>query len=92
MMANQLKAYTIVDRGTWIAFNNKDNLKIICENKPPLFNQYGIIAVNPEVNSKVNSKWAKIYISWLTSKKGEKSINNFKIKENQIYYYNYKNK
>ena len=90
MMANQVEGYAITDRGTWISFNNKNNLKIICENHPPLLNQYGIIAVNPKINSNVNNKWASIYISWLISEKGKKLINDFKINNNQIFFYNYK--
>ena len=46
LIANQKNAYTLSDRSTWIAFNKKENLQIVCENLPPLFNQYGIILVN----------------------------------------------
>ena len=45
LIANNKKAYTLSDRSTWISFNSKENLKIVCENLPPLFNQYGIILV-----------------------------------------------
>ena len=45
LIANNKKSYTLSDRSTWLSFNSKDNLKIVCENLPPLFNQYGIILV-----------------------------------------------
>ena len=47
-LANEMNGYTISDRGTWLSSNKKDNLKIICENEPPLINQYSIISVNPK--------------------------------------------
>ena len=49
LIANQKKAYTLSDRSTWIAFNKKENLQIVCENLPPLFNQYGIILVSNKI-------------------------------------------
>ena len=61
-------------------FNKKENLKIICENKPPLLNQYGIIAVNQKINSRINSKDANKYINWIISDEGKKLINSFRIK------------
>ena len=89
LMANEMKAYTISDRSTWIAFKRKDNLKIICENKPPLFNQYGIILVNPKLNRNLNIKDAKIYLNWLISEEGKSLINNYKINDQQLFYFNY---
>ena len=90
MMTNELSAYTISDRSTWLTFKNKENLKIICEYQPPLFNQYGIIAVNPELNSKIRYNLAKKYINWMISNKGKDLINNYKINDEQIFYFNYK--
>ena len=90
LIANEKEAYTISDRATWIAFNKKDNLKIICESQPPLYNQYGLLLVNPEINDQLNFKSAKIYINWLISEEGKELINNFKKKGIQLFYYNYK--
>ena len=90
LLTNEKSAYTISDRGTWISFNKKNNLKIICENTPPLFNQYGIILVNPSLNSDLNIKSARIYIDWLLSREGENLINNFKKMGQQLFFYNYK--
>ena len=89
MMANELEAYTLSDRGTWISFNKKENLKIICENKPPLINQYGIIAVNGKINPRVNSFGAKKYIDWIISDAGKKLINSFRVKNKQLFYFNH---
>ena len=89
LMANEMKAYTISDRSTWIAFKRKDNLKIICENKPPLFNQYGIILVNPKLNRSLNIKDAEIYLNWIISEEGKFLINNYKINNQQLFYFNY---
>ena len=89
LMANEMRAYTISDRSTWIAFKRKDNLKIICENKPPLFNQYGIILVNPKLNTSLNIKDAEIYLNWIISEEGKFLINNYKINDQQLFYFNY---
>jgi len=77
LIANQKKAYTLSDRSTWIAFNKKENLQIVCENLPPLFNQYGIILVNKKLNDNLNIEEAKKYIDWITSEEAKKLINNY---------------
>lgn len=89
LIANEKSAYTLTDRGTWISFKKKENLKIICESKPPLFNQYGVILVNPKVNNSLNTKSAKIYIDWLISPEGKKLINSFTKGGEQLFYFNY---
>ena len=89
LIANEKKAYTLSDRSTWIAFNNRQNLKIVCEDFPPLFNQYGIILVNAELNKNLNHKDAKKYIEWFKTAEVKKLINNFKAKGKQLFYYNY---
>ena len=75
LMANETKSYTLRDRGTWISFSRKENLEIICENMPPLFNQYGLILVNPKINKDMDLKSAKTYINWIISEEGKKQIN-----------------
>ena len=88
LMANQKFAYTLSDRGTWLSFNNKNNLKIICEKFPPLLNQYGLIIVNPIINPNLNTKNAQIYVNWLISKEGKDLINKFKIDGEQLFFFN----
>jgi len=89
LITNEKKGYTLSDRSTWIAFNNRDNLKIVCEDFPPLFNQYGIILVNSELNKNLNYKDAKKYIDWFKTNEVKKLINNFRAKGEQLFYYNY---
>ena len=89
LISNEKKAYTLSDRSTWIAFNNREDLKIVCEDFPPLFNQYGIILVNSELNKNLNYKDAKKYIDWFKTAEVKELINNFKAKGKQLFYYNY---
>ena len=89
LIANEKKGYTLSDRSTWIAFNNRENLKIVCEDFPPLFNQYGIILVNSKLNKNLNYKDAKKYIDWFKTAEVKELINNFKAKGEQLFYYNF---
>ena len=88
LITNEKKAYTLSDRSTWIAFNKRENLKIVCENLPPLFNQYGIILVNPNLNNNLNYSNAKKYIDWFKTNEVKDLINNFTVKGIQLFYYN----
>jgi tungstate transport system substrate-binding protein len=88
LITNEKKGYTLSDRGTWIAFNKRENLKIVCEDFPPLFNQYGIILVNPKINDNLNFKDAKKYIEWFKTKEVKTLINSFTSKGKQLFYYN----
>jgi tungstate transport system substrate-binding protein len=89
ILANELYAYTLSDRGTWISMNKKENLKIICENLPPLLNQYGIIGVNQKINSRINSKNANKYVNWIISDEGKKLINGFRVNNEQLFFFNH---
>ena len=89
LISNEKQAYTLSDRSTWIAFNNRDNLKIVCEDFPPLFNQYGIILVNSSLSKNLNYEDAKKYIDWFKTNEVKELINNFKAKGKQLFYYNY---
>jgi len=77
-MSNDMKAYTLADRGTWIAIKAKLlGLKIVSEGDPELFNPYGVIAVNPQKHPGVNYMAAMQYIAWLTSVEGQKIIREY---------------
>lgn len=78
-MAGEMDAYTLTDRGTWLAYESKSSLKIVFQGDKKLFNPYGIIAVNPQKYSDVNNKGALALIKWITSDKGQKLIGNFRI-------------
>jgi len=77
-MAGEKQAYTMPDRGTWIAFADKLDLAILFEGDPILFNPYGIIAVNPALHPHVNYMEATLLIAWFTSPEGQKLIEEFK--------------
>ena len=89
LIANQKFAFTITDRGTWFSFKKKNNLKIICEGFPPLFNQYGLILVNQSINKNLDIESAKIYINWLISDESKILINNFKKNNQQLFFFNH---
>jgi len=87
-IANEKRAYTLTDRGTWLATKDKDKLEmvIVLEGDPALFNQYGVMAVNPEKHKHVKYKEAMEFINWLISKEGQQAIASFKDKNgNQLF-------
>ncbi|MBF0556821.1 MAG: substrate-binding domain-containing protein, partial [Nitrospirae bacterium] len=73
-VADEHKAYTLTDRGTWLAKKDKLDLQILLEGDPILFNQYGVMAVNPEKYKHAKYKEAMEFINWLTSKEGQEAI------------------
>jgi tungstate transport system substrate-binding protein len=81
-IANEKRAYTLTDRGTWLATKDKDKLEmvIVLEGDPILFNQYGVMAVNPEKHKHVKYKETTEFINWLISKEGQQAIASFKDK------------
>ena len=85
-MADELKAYTLTDRGTYLAFKNKINLKVLYEGDEVLFNPYHIMAVNPERFDNVQYGLAKQYIQFVTGKQGQLIILNFKMLGHSLYY------
>ena len=85
-VAVQLDAYTLSDRGTWLSFNNKLNHKIIFQGDKNMFNQYGIIPINPKKCKKVKITEAIKFIDWMFSDEGKTLINNFKINGEQLFF------
>lgn len=81
-IANEKRAYTITDRGTWLATKEKDKLEmvIVLEGDPVLFNQYGVMAVNPEKHKHVKYREAMEFVNWLISGDGQQAIASFKDK------------
>jgi tungstate transport system substrate-binding protein len=79
-VANEKRAYTLTDRGTWLATKDKDKLElvVVLEGDPVLFNQYGIMAVNPAKHKSVKNKEAMVFINWLISPEGQVAIGDFK--------------
>lgn len=78
-MSGELKAYTLTDRGTWLATMDKSPLKIVLEGDKTLLNPYGVIAVSQKRYPDVNHAGAQAFIDWLISPEGQKAIGDFKI-------------
>jgi len=87
-VASGMNAYTLTDRATWIAFSNKGDLKIHSEGDKRLFNQYGVILINPEKHKHVKTAHAKAFIGWLTGVKGQAAIASYKLKGEQLFFPN----
>ncbi len=84
-IAGQLDAYTMTDRGTWLAYKDKSRLRVVLEGDNGLFNPYGIIAVSAEKYPDINSAGAQALIDWITSKQGQRLIGEFKISGQQLF-------
>lgn len=85
-----MNAYVLTDRATWISFKNKGDFKILVEGDPELFNQYGVILVNPAKHSKVKTKLGESFIDWLTGPDGQAAIGGYKVNGQQLFYPNAK--
>jgi tungstate transport system substrate-binding protein len=86
--ASASNAYVLADRGTWISFKNKGDLVIAVEGDKRLFNQYGVILVNPAKHPNVKKELGQQFIDWLVSPEGQKAIANYKINGEQLFYPN----
>jgi tungstate transport system substrate-binding protein len=83
-------AYALTDRGTWISFKNKGGYKIVIEGDPELFNQYGVVLVNPRRFPNVKAKPGQAFVDWLISDEGQAAIAGFKIEGQQLFFPNAK--
>ena len=86
--ASGMGAYAVTDRATWISFKNRGSLKIVAEGDERLFNQYGIILVNPARHPKVKAKEGQAFVDWLTGARGQAAIRDFKIDGEQLFFPN----
>jgi tungstate transport system substrate-binding protein len=86
--ASSMGAYALTDRGTWISFQNKGDLKIMVEGDEALFNQYGVILVSPAHCPSVNVKGAQVFIDWVTGDDGQQAIADYKLNDQQLFYPN----
>ena len=87
-MAAASGAYTLSDRGTWLSFQNKRDLIIIVEGDQRLFNQYGVMLVNPQKHPNVKAELGQQFIDWLISPEGQRAIAGYKINDQQLFYPN----
>ena len=84
--AAAMDGYTLSDRGTWLSFKNKQNLTIVVEGDRRLFNQYGIMLVNPAKHPHVKQDLGRKFIDWLTSASGQQTIADYKINGAQLFF------
>ncbi|MEH2622809.1 tungstate transport system substrate-binding protein [Bradyrhizobium sp. AZCC 1719] len=86
--ASASNAYVLADRGTWLSFKNRGDLGIAVEGDKRLFNQYGVMLVNPEKHPSVKKDLGQRFIDWLVSPEGQKAIAGYKISGEQLFYPN----
>jgi len=87
-MASASNAYVLSDRGTWLAFQNRGDLAIVVEGDKRLFNQYGVMLVNPTKCPSVKQDLGQQFIDWLISPEGQKVIAGYRINGQQLFYPN----
>jgi tungstate transport system substrate-binding protein len=87
-MASAAEAYVLSDRGTWLSFRNRGVLAVVVEGDKRLFNQYGVMLVNPAEHPNVKADLGQQFIDWLVSPDGQKAIAGYKINGQQLFYPN----
>ncbi|POR06803.1 substrate-binding domain-containing protein [Diaphorobacter sp. LR2014-1] len=81
-------AYALTDRGTWLNFKNRDNLAVLVEGDKRLFNQYGVMVVNPAKHPHVKQAEAQKFVDWVVSPAGQSAIAGYKINGEQLFFPN----
>ncbi len=87
-IASASNAYALTDRGTWLSFKNRGDLAILVEGDTQLFNQYGVMVVNPAKHPHVKVADAQKFVDWVVSTAGQMSISSYKIGSNQLFFPN----
>src|SRR3990172_308565 len=88
--ASSMGGYILADRGTWLSFKNRGDLAVLVEGDQKLFNQYGIMLVNPAKHAHVKQDLGNAFISWVVSPAGQKAIAEYKVGGEQLFFPNYK--
>jgi tungstate transport system substrate-binding protein len=88
--ASGMNAYALTDRGTWLSFKNRGDLAIAVEGDQRLFNQYGVILVNPAKHPHVKKDLGQVFIDWIVSPEGQRAIAAYKIGGEQLFFPNFK--
>lgn len=83
-----MNAYALTDRGTWLSFQNRGDLDILVQGDAKLFNQYGVILVNPEKHANVKADLGQQFVEWLVSPEGQQAIAGFQIGGEQLFFPN----
>jgi tungstate transport system substrate-binding protein len=84
--ASAMNAYALTDRGTWLSFNNRGELGLLVQGDPRLFNQYGVMLVNPARHPYVKKDLGQAFIEWLVSPSGQAAIAAYKIGGEQLFF------
>jgi tungstate transport system substrate-binding protein len=87
-IASGMNAYALTDRGTWLSFKNRGDLVIVVEGDQRLLNQYGVILVNPAKHPHVKKEMGQVFVDWVTSSEGQKTIAEYKINGEQLFFPN----
>ena len=87
-VGSQSDAYVLTDRGTWLSFKNRGNLVILVEGDKRLFNQYGVIVVNPAKHPHVKVQLAQTFANWVLSPAGQQTIGSYKVGGEQLFFPN----
>jgi tungstate transport system substrate-binding protein len=86
--ASSMNAYILADRGTWLAFRNRGDLAILIEGDQKLFNQYGVMLVNPDRHPSVRKDLGRQFVDWVVSPEGQKAIADYRINGEQLFFPN----
>jgi tungstate transport system substrate-binding protein len=86
--ASSMNGYILTDRATWISFKNRGDLTVVVESDKRLFNQYGVILVNPARNAHVKKDLGQAFIDWAVSSDGQKAIADYRIGGEQLFFPN----
>jgi tungstate transport system substrate-binding protein len=81
-------AYLLTDRGTWLSFRNRQDLKVLVEGDARLFNQYGVMLVNPQRHPHVKAEDGRRFIDWILSPAGQQAIASYRIDGEQLFFPN----
>jgi len=84
--ASAMEAYVLSDRGTWLSFKNRGDLEISVEGDRRLFNQYGVMLVNPAKHPHVKKEWGQAFVDWLISPEGQRAIAAYRIGGMQLFF------
>ena len=87
-IASGLEAYALTDRGTWLSFKNRGKLAMLVEGDSRLFNQYGVILVNPAKHKHIKARDGQAFIDWLLSDRGQQAIAAFRLEGEQAFFPN----
>jgi tungstate transport system substrate-binding protein len=87
--ASSMNGYVLTDRGTWLSFRNRGEIKVLVQGDKRLFNQYGVMLVNPAKHPHVKQDLGQAFVDWLVSPRGQEVIASYRIGGEQLFFPNY---